>query len=96
MDGLKDLVAAKRESETGLSEVEIARRITFIFASAAYGKLRPAALSKAGAMHFILYGTPDIDPEKWGPRSRQPTVTIGHECNKLASIVDADAVRWGY
>ena len=77
-------------------DTEIARSIAFTLSQAAWGKLSPAKLSKARAMHFTLFGTPDIDPKVWGGQDQRPIVTISQECNKLGPVSEADALRWGY
>ena len=63
LDKLQELAAAKLAVERQpRPDTEIARSIAFTLSQAAWGKLSPAKLSKAKAMHFTLFGTPDIDP----------------------------------
>ena len=56
---------------------------------------RNAETSEASKqIHFILFGTPEIDLTKFGPKDRKPIVCVdGGKPNQLTT---PDAARWGY
>jgi len=97
LEDLKEAFAAKQaRTDEPTTDTEIARSIAFTFAQAAAGRLTGKKLSQARFIHFTLFGTPEIDPKVWGSRNYTPIVTISQECNKLAPVIEADAIRWGY
>ena len=96
LESLKEMAASRKADQQTTSEMGTARSIAFTFAQAAAGRLTGKKLSQARSMHFTLFGTPEIDSEVWGPRNHTPIVTSSQDCNKLAPVVEADAIRWGY
>ena len=95
LDKLKEAVTAKSATQAKMTPIQIARGIAFIFATVAYGNgtggngkpLSPRYLSRAKAIHFALYGTPEIDLAKWGPpvHPKITTLDLGKP-NALAPI----------
>ena len=71
--------AVERRGITGRAEVTDLRPSggsRFNSGLAAHGKLSGSKLAFARKMHFNMYGTPEIDAEKWGPKEYRPTVTL--------------------
>ena len=103
LQGLVD----KREARTSgpMTDVEISRAACFAISQAAHGHATPAQGRAAKRLHFLLYGTPEIDLAKFGPKHHKPTVCIdGGRPNQLTPTfpgrgshgLDTDAHRWGY
>ena len=83
------------ESEP-VTDVELARRVSFLLTRAAYGLLDAVGMQAARRVHFLLWGTPEIDRAKFGPKHHGPTICIdGGKPNQLA-VTEADAVAWGF
>ena len=97
LEKMQELVD-KREGRTSgpMTDVEEARAISFAINQAAYGNATPKQVRQAKQIHFMLFGTPEIDMTKFGPKAHKPTVCIdGGKPNQVASQ-EAGPIRWGY
>ena len=83
------------ESEP-VTDTDVARRVNFLLTREAYGLLDAVGRQAARRVHFLLWGTPEIDRAKFGPKHHCPTICIdGGRPNQLMAT-EADAAQWGY
>ena len=69
-----------------MTEVELARAVSFAINRAAHGAVTPAQAQDARRLHFTLFGTPEIGTAKFGPKDCKPIVCFdGGKPNQLAS-----------
>ena len=97
LEQLQEIVDSREARTTGpMSEVELARAVSFAINQAAYGNATPKQARQAKQLHFMLFGTPEIDLTKFGPKDRKPIICIdGGKPNQLA-VTEADATAWVY
>ena len=85
--------------------IGLARRVVFLLTWRAPRLLDAALMQAARGVHFLMWGTPEIDLAKFGPKQHKPAVCIeGGRPNQLTPTfpgkgshgLDTDAHRWGY
>ena len=94
---LQEIVEKRdRRSSGPMTDVEQARAVCFAISRAAYGNATQKQVRQAKQLHFMLFGTPEIDLTKFGPKDRKPIICIdGGKPNQLA-VTEADATAWVY
>ena len=97
LEQLQGLVDEREARTIGpMTDVELARAVSFAINQAAYGNATPKQVRQAKQLHFMLFGTPEIDLTKFGPQDRKPIVCIdGGKPNQLTSP-EAQPLRFGY
>ena len=73
LEQLQEIVDSPEALTSGpMTEVELARAVSFSITRAAYGNATPKQARQAKQIHFMLFGTPEIDLTKFGSKDRKP------------------------
>ena len=84
LEQLQEIVDSREARTTGpMSEVELARAVSFAINQEAYGNATPKQARQAKQLHFMLFGTPEIDLTKFGPKA-----------HKSSALAVANPTKW--